>query len=200
MDNNVKRFPENAATVGNGTGCTDVVGPIISPYATPARPQHNLSFVEDHEVIQAQSIIDAQFRELTKSKECPAGVTFNECAKPTRYFAVVKIFIRPEEMKTIQVEGGGTQTLYLPDTVRAEDKYQSCVGLVVSLGPQAFQDKDGNPRGSLYRVGDWVVFPRTDIIRIDFRGIALGVMTEDRAVLVVTDPTDWTQGQVTFRA
>lgn len=189
------------ARVGDTAGGVDGLGGTdgATPGTTSPR-QVNLSFVEDHEVLQAQSLIDEQFREMTKSKDCPAGVTFRECARPTRYFAVVKIFIRDGELLKTTDADGKEVVLYIPDTVRAEDKYQSCAGLVVSLGPQAFQDKDGNPRGSLYRVGDWVVFPRTDIIRIDFRGIALGIMTEDRAVMVVTDPTDWTQGQVGFKA
>ncbi len=170
--------------------------------AASPRPATNLSFVEDHEQIQAQSIIDEQFRDLTKGflpDEFPGGVTFREQNNLTRYFCAVKIFIRPEEMKEITDAEGKKVTLYLPDTIRAEDKYQSCVGLVVALGPQAFQDKDGNPRGSSYRVGDWICFPRTDIIRMDFCGIALGVMTDDRAVIVTKDPRFWTQGQITFR-
>jgi hypothetical protein len=195
MDN-VKGFPGKVVGVaGDGIGGTDGV--------TGRPPQANLSFVEDKEQIQAQSIIDEQFRELTKGflgNEYPGGVTFREHARLTRYFAAVKIYIRPEELKVIDVEGGGKQTLYLPDTIRAEDKYQACTGLVVSLGPQAFQDKDGNPRGSKYRVGDWIVFPRTDIIRLDFCGIALGILTDDRAVLVTDEPRFWSQGIVGFKA
>lgn len=166
----------------------------------PPLEQANLSFVEDHEDIQAQSVIDNQFRELTKDKDRPQGYTLREHARLTRYFAVVKIFIRPEEMKTIKTADGTEQTLYLPDSVRAEDKYTSCVGLVCALGPQCFKDKDGNPRGSRYKVGDWVVFARTDIIRIDFHGVALGVMTDDRVIMVTDDPRHWTQGRISFKA
>lgn len=165
------------------------------------RPAHypNLSFVEDGEMIQAQSEIDNAFRELTKDflpAEFPNGLTFNEHARLTRYFAAVKIYVRPDEIKV----GKDGKALYLPDMVRAEDRYQSCVGLVVALGPQAFVDKDGAPRGSSYRVGDWITFPRTDIMRMDFCGIPLGILTDDRAVIVTTDPRFWTQGSVTFKA
>ncbi len=178
-------------------------GKISGTAADQAPLQKNVSFVEDHEQIQAQSVIDEQFRALTKTflpQEFPNGVTFREQNNLTRYFCAVKIYIRPEEMKTIVNDDGDRVTLYLPDQVRAEDKYQSCVGLVVSLGPQAFEDKEGNPRGCKYRVGDWICFPRTDIIRMDFCGIALGVMTDDRAVIVTKDPRFWTQGLVTFKA
>lgn len=167
--------------------------------ATPRDPE-DISFVEASEEIQANSIVDQAMRDATKSREFPEGVTFREHAHVSRYFAVVKIYIRPEEIREIELEGGGTQKLYLPDTIRAEDKYNACVGLVIALGPQAFKDKDGRPTRSRYKIGDWVVFPRTDIIRIDFHGVALGVMTDDRALIVTDDPRHWTQGIVSFKA
>lgn len=170
------------------------------PKLTPPVAHPNLSFIEDHEQIQAQSVIDEQFRALTKCAEYPAGITFREHARLTRYFCAVKIYVRPEELKEITADDGTKTTLYLPDTVRAEDRYQSCCGLVIGLGPQAFKDKDGNPRTAAYRVADWVVFPRTDIIRVDFAGIPIGVMTDDRAVIVTDDPTLWAQGSLIFKA
>ncbi len=166
----------------------------------PRAEMQTLSFVEDHEQIQAQSVIDEQFRELTKCTEFPAGITFREHARLTRYFAAVKIYIRPEELKEITADDGSKHTLYLPDSVVAEDRYQSCAGLVVSLGPLAFKDKDGNARMASYRIGDFIVFPRTDVIRIDFCGVPLGIMTDDRAVVVTDDPRYWAQGSTTYKA
>ena len=139
-------------------------------------------------------------RDATKSREFPEGVTFREHARVTRYFCVVKIYIRPEEMKKIITDDGEEKTLYVPDTIRAEDKYNSCCGLVIALGPQAFKDKEGKPTRSRFGVGDFIIFPRTDIIRIDFHGVALGVMSDDRALLVTDDPRHWTQGLVSFKA
>lgn len=181
------------STKDNGIGGTDaprskIVG--IAGDMPWMKPKANLSFIEDHEQDEAQTLIDKQFVDLT-------GKTFREHARLTRYFCAVKIYVRPEEIK---VGPNGEHSIIMPDMVRAEDRYQSCVGLVISLGPQAFQDKDGNPRGSSYRVGDWVAFSRTDIIRIDFKSVALGVMTDDRVIMVVDDPTDWTIGSLTFKA
>lgn len=155
------------------------------------KPPTNLSFLEEHEKPEAQALIDKQFMEL-----CGKKLT----GRATRFFCIVKIHIRPEEMKEITDVTGKKTTLYLPDMIRAEDKYQSCVGLVVALGPDCFKNKDGTPRGSQYSVGDFVCFPRTDIIRVDFRGVALGVMTDDRAIMVVDDPSDWTQGIFSYKA
>ena len=152
---------------------------------------HELSYIEPGEETEAQNLVDSQFKDL-------CGMTLRENANFSRYFAVVKIYVRPEELKEITDVDGNKQKIYLPDTIRAEDRYQSCTGLVVALGPQAFQDKEGRPRGCRYKVGDFVLFPRTDIIRVDFNGIALGVMTDDRAIAVIKDPTHWMQGSLTF--
>jgi hypothetical protein len=164
--------------------------------------QHNLSFVEPGEQQEAQDVIDAQFRELTKGmfNEYPDGVTLREHARFTRFFAAVKIYVRPEELKEITDVHGKKTVFYLPDSVRAEDRYQSCVGLVVALGPQAFTDKDGNPRGCKYSVGDWVVFSRPDLMRIDFCDIPMGVITDDRSVVVTDDPRFWSVGSITYKA
>ena len=185
-------------SAGGGSGGTIMGGGLGNPYINRP-PQANLSFVEDHEDIQAQSVIDEQFRELTKDflpNEFPGGLTWREHARLTRYFCAVKIYIRPDEIK---LGPNGEHSLILPESVRAEDRYQSCVGLVIALGPQAFQDKDGNARGSKYKTGDWIVFARTDIVRVDFCGIPVGIMTDDRSLLVTDDPRFWMQGSLTYK-
>lgn len=184
----------------NGIGGTSAwPSSVVTPGMLAARGLHHLSFIEPHEEIIAQAEIDEQFKKLTKCTDFPDGVTFREHARLTRYFAALKIYVRPEEMKEITREDGTKATIYLPDSVRAEDRYQSCCGLVVAVGPQAFQDKDGKPKGCSWSVGDWLVFPRTDVIRIDFCNIPLGIMTDDRAVIVTDDPRYWSQGSVSFK-
>ena len=176
--------------------------PAVTPWTqgivTQFTDVSDLSFigVENHEQIKAQSFVDEHMRELTKSDRYPEGFTFRENARVTRYFCVVKIHVRPEEY---EVGPDGKHKILLPDSVRAEDRYQSCTGLVIALGPQCFLDKDGKPRGSTYRVGDFILFARNDIIRVDFHGVALGVMTDDRAIMVIKDPEHWTQTLATFK-
>lgn len=160
----------------------------------------DLSFIEPHEEADAQTLIDTQFRELTKSKEHPNGITFSEHAKLTRYFCAVKLYVRPQDIVVGERADGSVGRIILPDEVRAEDRYQTCVGLVIALGPEAFLTKEGRPKGSRYKPGDWLVFARSDIIRIDYCDIALGIMTDDRAVIVTDDPTLWSVGRQQFKA
>ena len=90
----------------------------------------SMSNIEPHEEVLAQQFIDEQFIEMT-------GQPFD--MRPAGYLVAVKIYIRPEELKTIKKEDGTEVTLYLPDTVRAEDKYSSVSALVCAVGPEAYQ-------------------------------------------------------------
>lgn len=201
MDDGVGGTDGSVSGVGGGGGSSAFAMAVGGGGGFFSQAPTNLSFIDPgEEEQQAQDLIDTQFRMLTKSRQHPEGVTFREHARLTRYFAAVKIYVRPEELTEITREDGTKTTLYLPDTVRAEDRYQACVGLVVALGPDAFTTKDGKPRGSIYKVGDWVCFPRSDIVRMDFCGVAMGIMTDDRAVIVTDDPTLWTVGGMTFKA
>lgn len=58
--------------------------------------------------------------------------------------------------KTAEKTKGG---IYLPDKTKDEDKWQGSVGLVVGLGPKAYQDDEVTKfDGESVEVGDWVWF------------------------------------------
>lgn len=184
-----------AFTAVDGLGGTDG----CVPFAIRQAPT-NLSFVEDHEEAEAQKLIDDQFRALTKSEEYPEGTTFREQVRLARHFIAVRIHVRDEELKSFtDPVTGEVRKLFLPEVVRAEDKYQSCCGVVIGLGPDSFMNKDGTPRGSRYKLCDWIVFPRTDIIRIDFHGVPIGILTDDRAIAVTTGPEHWVPGILKYK-
>lgn len=67
---------------------------------------------------------------------------------------LVAVYLRPEK-----TESG----LYLPDSVRDEDRYQSKVGLLVKLGPDAFSDDSGKWFKDVdVKLHDWVWFRPSD--------------------------------------
>ena len=66
---------------------------------------------------------------------------------------LVSVYVRPQEIKL------GNSKLLLPDVVRDEDRYQGKVGLVLALGPLAFQEDSTHRFGDrIPEVGDWVQF------------------------------------------
>lgn len=176
-----------------GTWTPSVIkGQSFAPTTDISNGQVNLSYLESDEVPKSKDMIDKLFTDL-------CGKPLSPNFRLTRYFVAVRIYVRPEELKEIDGADGKKHVIYLPDSVRAEDRYQSCTGMVVAVGPQAFQDKDGKPRGQKYNIGDFLLFPRTDIIRVDFCGVPLGIMTDDRAIAVIPEPADWMQGSVSFK-
>lgn len=75
---------------------------------------------------------------------------------------VVAIYLRPEMTK------GG---IYLPEQHRDEDRFQSKVGLVLKMGPDAFNDDSGTWfKGVNVKVGDWVWFRPSDGFSITLNG------------------------------
>ena len=67
---------------------------------------------------------------------------------------VVAVYIRPEKTQS---------GIYLPDSHRDEDRHQSKVGLVVKVGPEAFDDPNGNWfRDMDVNLHDWIVYRPSD--------------------------------------
>ena len=67
---------------------------------------------------------------------------------------IVALYIREETI-------GKDVKFFLPESSRSEDKWKSCVGKVVAMGPDSYIG-DEFPSGPYCKLGDWVVFPRND--------------------------------------
>lgn len=155
------------------------------------------SFIEDHEIDDAYRFVDDAFKVASGGKPLNWRTTGPK--------VLVKIFIRPEEMKEItNATTGEKHVLYLPDTVRAEDKFNSCVGLVLQVGDQAYtgEDRNGKPRfpyGPWCRVGDWVGFNRNAGKRITIQGVACMILYDDQIDGVTDDPATVAAGHLDFK-
>lgn len=146
----------------------------------------NMSNIEPHEEPLARQFIDEQFIEMT-------GQPFD--MRPAGYLVAVKIYIRPEELKTIKKEDGTEVTLYLPDTVRAEDKYSSVSALVCAVGPEAYQGEKFERSGPWCKVGDWILIPRYESTMVSYRGVAVALLPDDRVMAVIAGPEDVASGK-----
>lgn len=140
-----------------------------------------MSNIEPHEEEEAIRLINEHFVEMT-------GRPFD--MRPAGYLVAVKIYVRPEELKTITQADGTEVTLYLPDTVRAEDKYSSVSALVCAVGPEAYQGEKFERSGPWCKVGDWVLIPRYESTMVSYRGVAMALLPDDRVMAVVNGPED----------
>lgn len=143
------------------------------------------SHVQPHEEVDAKRLIDEMFVKLT-------GKPFE--AKVCGYLICLKIYIRPEELKKVVDVNGVEQTIWRPNMTATNDKYQSVTALVVGVGPDAYKgtNPDGSPKYAepWCRVGDWVTVPRYEAHLVSYRGVTMGMLPDDRIMMVISDPTD----------
>lgn len=94
---------------------------------------------------------------------------------------LLAIYIRPEKTK------GG---IIRPGLNVAEDAYQGKAGLVIKVGPNAFED-DGeyNFHGQKVQVGEWCVFKVGDAWPLSLNGIACRLVRDSGLKLKVKDPS-----------
>jgi co-chaperonin GroES (HSP10) len=146
----------------------------------------SMSNIEPHEEETAKNLIDGEFTFMT-------GRSFD--MRPAGYLVAVKIYVRPEELKTITQDDGTEVTLYLPDTVRAEDKYSSVSALVCAVGPEAYHGEKFERSGPWCKVGDWVLIPRYESTMVSYRGVAMALLPDDRVMAVISGPEDVMSGK-----
>jgi len=135
--------------------------------------EFRLSYIEDYEESEAKRLVEA-------------SLGF-EAPRVTGYHMAVKIYVRPDEIAEFTKSDGTTGKLYLPQTATVHDKYTNCTALVLSQG-------DGCYKGERFikpwcKVGDWIVIPRNEGTQVNFRGLPVQFIADDRCLCVIQDPT-----------
>lgn len=104
---------------------------------------------------------------------------------------IAALYVPTEDAKVLNKDG--TKSLILSPTVVSENaRFNSCVGLVIAVGPQAFpKEKFDKPR---CKVGDWIIIPRHEGMQLNFRGKVLFCLNDDRVGARVSDPKFVTRG------
>lgn len=143
------------------------------------------SRIEEREKPVAKFIVEDAFEKLCGKK--PPSIT--------GYYVGIRIYQRAIT-KTVKREDGTEAEMYTgTERTQAEDKYQSMVGLVVAMGPQAYKGTDqfGNRRfeGEPWcNIGDFVLFPRYEGLQVTFRDVPLLIVPDDKIIGIVDDPED----------
>jgi chaperonin GroES len=100
---------------------------------------------------------------------------------PTGY----RILILPFSQK--QTTKGG---IVLADSYLEKERLGTNVGFVVSLGPDAYKDKNKFPNGAWCQERDWIIFGRYAGARIKIDGGDLRLLNDDEVLAVVSNPED----------
>ena len=84
----------------------------------------------------------------------------------------------------------GTESVIVaPKSVAEQDRYRSCVGMVVQIGEEAYQGDRFKYSGAWCKVGDWVQIGRHDGMQFDYRKRPVMLVNDDKIGLVIADPT-----------
>jgi chaperonin GroES len=100
---------------------------------------------------------------------------------PTGY----RILILPFSQKTV-TKGG----IHLAESFVEKERLSTTVGLVVSVGPDAYKDSGKFPNGRWCKARDWVIFGRYAGARIKIDGGDLRLLNDDEVLAVINNPED----------
>lgn len=187
---NVKNIVDEIKEVGGYQEVTQEPKEFLSK---SANKKFQLSFIEDYEEETAKQQIEDHL-----------GFPPPRCAA---YMMAVKIYVRPDEIREFVGPDGKTRSIYLPAMATANDKYRSCVGLVLSQGPEAYTGKrfeeplymkvirkffgkwmKPTKKVPWCKVGDWVVFARQAGPQVNYRGVPLTYIPDEAIFDIVSDP------------
>ena len=93
------------------------------------------------------------------------------------------LLISPGEVDE-KTEGG----LYMPDQIRDAEGIASIIGFVVSMGADAYKDKDKFPNGAYCKVGAFVIFRSYSGTRFKIHTQEFRLINDDTVEAVVDDP------------
>lgn len=90
------------------------------------------------------------------------------------------VYVRPTKTKS---------GIYLADQTTAEDRFQGKVGLLVGMGPAAFQDDTGQWfADSSFKLHDWLVFRPSDGWNITINGVLCRMLSDTQVKMRVPTP------------
>ena len=121
---------------------------------------------------------------MTESND-PLSTFVEQVAKsitPVRHKVLVAL------AKAEEKTAGG---VYLADETRDREHTAEICGMVIGLGPDAFDDKKRFPSGPSCKIGDWVIFRSyggTRIFLKDMPDQEFRVMNDDEIEGLTTDP------------
>ena len=142
--------------------------------------------VPDHVDRFKDKPIEPIIKDIIEDKFTPETIEEDESLveklpNPTGY----RILILPFTQKSV-TKGG----IHLADSYLEKERLGTNVGFVVSLGPDAYKDKNKFPNGAWCQERDWIIFGRYAGARIKIDGGDLRLLNDDEVLAVVNNQED----------
>ena len=80
--------------------------------------------------------------------------------------------------------------IVLAEETRKKTQLATVCAYVLKVGPLAYRDEDKYPTGPWCKEGDWVIFARYAVARLDIDGGEIRILNDDEIVGIVNDPED----------
>ena len=137
--------------------------------------------IPDHVPMDRESKPEEEKVEFTPESVQENESLIEKLPTPTGY----RILILPFSQKAM-TKGG----IMLAESYLEKERLGTNVGFVVSLGPDAYKDKNKFPNGAWCQERDWIIFGRYAGARIKIDGGDLRLLNDDEVLAVVSNPED----------
>jgi len=133
-------------------------------------------------LILPKHVAERRIKEVEKEKKArKKPLEKMSLPKPTGW----RILVLPYKAKQ-KTKGG----IILSDKTVTESQIATNCGLVMEMGPDAYNDKDKFPNGPWCKKKDWVLFARYAGSRIYIDGGEIRVLNDDEILGTIEDPED----------
>ena len=134
-------------------------------------------------LILPKHVAERRIKQVEKEKKKVKKKPLEEMSlpKPTGW----RILVLPYKAKE-KTKGG----IILSDKTLTESQIATNCGLVLDIGPDAYNDKDKFPNGPWCKKKDWVLFARYAGSRIYIDGGEIRVLNDDEILGTIEDPED----------
>ena len=130
-------------------------------------------------LILPKHVAERRIKQVEKEKKEKNIPEASKLPKPTGW----RILVLPHRGQG-KTKGG----VILSDKTVEEAQVATNVGLVLAIGPDAYNDKERFPNGPWCKKDDWVIFARYAGSRLNIEGGELRILNDDEILGTTDDP------------
>jgi len=130
-------------------------------------------------LILPKHVAERRIKQVEKEKKEKNIPEASKLPKPTGW----RLLVLPHRGQG-KTKGG----VLLSDQTVEETQVATNVGLVLAIGPDAYNDKERFPNGPWCKKDDWVIFARYAGSRLNIEGGELRILNDDEILGITDDP------------